>query len=128
MGGVGGVYLTTLARLGFGQFSIADFDRYELANFNRQVGARMSTLGQTKIDVMREMALDINPELEIRAFPDGVREQDLTSFSKAPTSTSTRSTFLRSTCAARPTRAAASLAFRRCARCRRAWAWRCSFS
>ena len=80
MGGVGGVYLTTLARLGVGKMSIADFDRYELANFNRQVGARMSTLGRSKIEVMREMALDINPELEIREFPAGVREEELDAF------------------------------------------------
>ena len=36
LGGVGGVYLLTLARLGIGAFSIADFDSFALANFNRQ--------------------------------------------------------------------------------------------
>lgn len=80
MGGVGGVYVTTLARLGVGKLSIADFDRFELANFNRQVGAFTSTLGRPKIEVMREMALDINPELEIRAFPDGVRDGEIDAF------------------------------------------------
>lgn len=80
MGGVGGVYATTLARLGVGKLSIADFDRFELANFNRQVGARVSTLGRSKIDVMREMALDINPELEILAFPEGVRDGEIDAF------------------------------------------------
>ena len=44
LGGCGGAYVTTLARLGIGSFSLADFDAFELANFNRQVGARMSTL------------------------------------------------------------------------------------
>ena len=80
MGGVGGVYVTTLARLGVANLSIADFDRFELANFNRQVGARMSTLGRPKIDVMREMALDINPEMDIRAFPAGVRDGEIDAF------------------------------------------------
>src|SRR5687768_13983853 len=72
VGGVGGVHLTTLARLGIGNFNIADLDRFELANFNRQVGATMSTLGRPKVDVLAEMARDINPDSDIRVFPDGV--------------------------------------------------------
>ena len=39
MGGVGGVHLLTLVRLGIGAFHIADFDTFDVANFNRQVGA-----------------------------------------------------------------------------------------
>ena len=39
LGGVGGVHLLTLARLGIGRFAIADLDRFDLVNFNRQVGA-----------------------------------------------------------------------------------------
>ena len=35
-GGVGGIHLVTLARLGIGAFNIADPDCFELANFNRQ--------------------------------------------------------------------------------------------
>jgi molybdopterin/thiamine biosynthesis adenylyltransferase len=80
LGGCGGVYVTTLARLGVGKLSIADFDRFELANFNRQVGAFVSTIGRPKIDVVREMALEINPEMEVRAFPNGVRESEIDSF------------------------------------------------
>ena len=36
MGGVGGIHLVTLARLGIGKFTIADPDVFEVANFNRQ--------------------------------------------------------------------------------------------
>ena len=68
LGGVGGLHLLTLARLGIGKFTIADPDRFELVNFNRQVGATMQTLGQPKVDVMTRMAREINPEIEIRAF------------------------------------------------------------
>jgi sulfur-carrier protein adenylyltransferase/sulfurtransferase len=72
LGGVGGAYLLTLARLGIGAFSIADFDTYALANFNRQVGATVSTLGRPKLDVMLAMARDINPEIDVRVFKDGL--------------------------------------------------------
>jgi molybdopterin/thiamine biosynthesis adenylyltransferase len=80
MGGVGGVHLLTLARLGFAKFRIADLDIFEIANFNRQVGATVSTLGQTKVEVLSRMVRDINPEATIECFPDGVTKENLDSF------------------------------------------------
>jgi hypothetical protein len=80
MGGVGGVHLLTLARLGVANFHIADLDSFELANFNRQVGAMVSTLGQPKVEVLGGMAKDINPEIRIAQFPDGVTPDNLDAF------------------------------------------------
>lgn len=73
MGGVGGIHLLTLARLGIGAFTIADFDTFEYANFNRQIGALISTIGRPKAQVLEQMALDINPELRIRRLDQGVQ-------------------------------------------------------
>ena len=80
MGGVGGVHLLTLARLGVGAFNIADMDTFDLVNFNRQAGAAMSTVGRPKAAVMAEMAKDINPELDIRIFDRGVDASNLDDF------------------------------------------------
>jgi molybdopterin/thiamine biosynthesis adenylyltransferase len=80
LGGVGGVHLLTLARLGIGQFHLADFDRFDLANFNRQSGAMMSTLGRAKVDVLAEMATDIHPDIRITTFRDGVAVSNLDRF------------------------------------------------
>lgn len=80
LGGTGGVHLLTLARLGIGAFNIADFDTFGLANFNRQAGAMMSTLGRSKIQVLDEMARDINPELAVETFPNGVTEDNVDRF------------------------------------------------
>ena len=82
MGGVGGIHLLTLARLGVGKFNIADFDTFDQVNFNRQAGATMRTLGRAKVEVMAEQALDINSELDIRTFPQGVSEENLDDFFK----------------------------------------------
>jgi len=82
MGGVGGYYLTTLARLGVGKFHISDLDHFELANFNRQAGAFMSTIGQPKVDVLADMARDINPDCEMELFPKGVNAENLDRFFK----------------------------------------------
>lgn len=80
LGGVGGFHLLTLARLGVGAFNLAEFDTFGLANFNRQAGAMMSTLGRPKLDVMIEMARDINPELDVRTFPEGVQPHNVDAF------------------------------------------------
>lgn len=79
-GGVGGSHILTLARLGVGRFNISDFDTFELANFNRQAGASISHVGRAKVEVLAEMALDINPELDVRQFPEGVNDQNLEDF------------------------------------------------
>lgn len=80
MGGVGGFHLLTLVRLGVGKFNIADLDSFELANFNRQAGAAMSTLDRPKVEVLAKMAREINPEVDIRLFPGGVNEHNLADF------------------------------------------------
>jgi hypothetical protein len=80
LGGVGGVHLLTLARLGIGKFTIADFDVFDIVNFNRQVGATMSSIGRPKIEVLAEMAREINPDIELRLFPKGVQRETLDDF------------------------------------------------
>jgi molybdopterin/thiamine biosynthesis adenylyltransferase len=82
LGGVGGVHLITLARLGIGAFNISDLDIFELANFNRQAGAMTSTIGASKAETMARMAKDINPELDIRIYPDGITRENVDSFLK----------------------------------------------
>ena len=80
VGGVGGVHLLSLARLGIGAFHVAEMDTFDLVNFNRQAGAMMSTLGRPKVEVMIEMARDINPELDIKVFGEGVNAGNLDAF------------------------------------------------
>jgi len=80
MGGVGGSHLLTLARLGIEKFTIADFDFFELANFNRQSGAGVASLNRPKVDVLAEMVRDINPQCDLRIHSQGVSSDNLTDF------------------------------------------------
>jgi molybdopterin/thiamine biosynthesis adenylyltransferase len=80
LGGVGGAHLLALTRLGIGRFTLADFDHFELHNFNRQVGANLGSIGRPKIDVMAEMALGINPELDLIRFERGVDRANAAAF------------------------------------------------
>lgn len=79
-GGVGSFHLLTLARLGIGAFSIADFDRFDIVNFNRQAGAMMSTLGLPKAETMAALAKDINPELDLRVFNEAIGPANVEQF------------------------------------------------
>jgi len=80
MGGVGGFHLLTLARLGIQHFHIADLDIFELANFNRQAGASLGSLGRHKAEAMAERVLEINSEATITVFPSGVTQDNLSEF------------------------------------------------
>lgn len=80
LGGVGGIHLLTLARMGIGRFSIADFDVFDIVNFNRQAGATIASLGHPKSDVLAEMARDINPEIELNVFSRGVTPENIEFF------------------------------------------------
>ncbi len=80
MGGVGGIHLVTLARLGIGAFHIADPDRFELANFNRQYGATRESLGRSKAAVMAGVAQSINPNVQLRLFPEPINAANVGAF------------------------------------------------
>ncbi|KAF0221870.1 MAG: hypothetical protein FD174_201 [Geobacteraceae bacterium] len=79
-GGVGGLHILTLARLGIGRFTIADPDIFEAVNINRQYGAMQSTIGRNKAAVLAEMVRDINPYADVRVFPEGVNGDNLDGF------------------------------------------------
>ena len=80
LGGVGGYHALALARLGVTRFVLAEFDRFELENFNRQVGATLSSIGRPKLDVLVEMIRDVNPDVEIELFRNGVAAGNVRSF------------------------------------------------
>ncbi len=65
MGGVGGLHLMTLVRMGIGKFRIADADTFAVANFNRQFGSTIESVNQNKAETLASVARSVNPELEI---------------------------------------------------------------
>lgn len=67
LGGVGSSCAEALARGGVGHLVLIDRDVVARSNVNRQAIAFTSTLGRPKAEVMREMALDINPSVDARA-------------------------------------------------------------
>jgi molybdopterin/thiamine biosynthesis adenylyltransferase len=80
MGGVGGIHLITLARLGIGRFHIADPDRFDVGNFNRQYGADVGTVGRGKAQVMAEKARAINPEVKLEVNTGSIGADNVSQF------------------------------------------------
>jgi len=79
IGGVGSWVVEGLARSGIGEIRMADLDDVCITNTNRQVHALISTIGQSKVEVMAARCLEINPGIAIRcdqAFVSGKTVED----------------------------------------------------
>jgi molybdopterin/thiamine biosynthesis adenylyltransferase len=80
LGGVGGDHAIVCARMGISNFHISDLDEYDYANFNRQAGAFISTIGEEKSVVMEKTLRDINPDAHIKNFDRGITLENLEAF------------------------------------------------
>lgn len=65
VGGVGGYVAEALARSGIGHLLLVDNDTVSVTNINRQIIALHSTVGKSKVRVMKERCQDINPNIII---------------------------------------------------------------
>ncbi|MDF2612847.1 MAG: thiF2 [Clostridia bacterium] len=68
IGGVGSYTVEALARSGVGKLILVDDDDVCLTNINRQIHASRKTVGKSKVDVMKERVIDINPKIEVVTF------------------------------------------------------------
>lgn len=68
VGGVGGYTVEALVRSGVGTVDIVDNDTVALTNLNRQIIALHSTLGMSKVAVMKNRIADINPACVVNTF------------------------------------------------------------
>ena len=68
VGGVGSWCAESLVRSGIHQLTIVDSDCVCVTNINRQLMATTQTVGQAKVDVLKERLLSINPLAEITAL------------------------------------------------------------
>ncbi|MDX8378545.1 MAG: tRNA threonylcarbamoyladenosine dehydratase [Gallionella sp.] len=65
MGGVGSYCTEALARAGIGRLTLLDHDVVVASNINRQLPALLSTIGQSKAELMKARILDINPDCQV---------------------------------------------------------------
>ncbi len=68
IGGVGSYVAEGLARAGVGKLILVDPDDISITNINRQIHATRSTVGKSKVEVMKERVLDICPETIVETY------------------------------------------------------------
>ena len=82
MGGLGCPLLTYLAASGVGTLGIADHDKVELSNLNRQTLFSTSDIGKFKVDQAKKKILRINKKIKIRVFKKKIAPNNFESIIK----------------------------------------------
>lgn len=85
LGGVGGYVLEALVRSGVGKLALFDKDVVTESNLNRQIIATVDNMGRAKVDVAKERALSINPEVKVETYnvfylPENAGDYDLSKY------------------------------------------------
>jgi tRNA A37 threonylcarbamoyladenosine dehydratase len=80
VGGVGSWCAESLVRSGIRHLTIVDSDLVCITNVNRQLMATTQTVGQVKVEALKERLLTINPEAEITALQQIFSEETADSF------------------------------------------------
>lgn len=65
VGGVGSFAAEACARSGVGKIILVDKDDVDITNINRQLVANLSTVGQSKVEVMKKRIADVNADCEV---------------------------------------------------------------
>ena len=81
IGGVGSYVVEALTRAGIGEFIIIDKDDIDITNINRQIHAMSSTVGKSKVEVMKSRMLDINPNIKVDAIKENFPNENINFFS-----------------------------------------------
>lgn len=80
VGGVGGYVCEMLVRTGIEKITIVDFDTVAVSNINRQIIALNSTVGKSKVDVMKARLLDINPNCNVTVVKEKLLAENILDF------------------------------------------------
>ena len=72
IGGVGSWAAEALARSGVGRLTLIDLDHVAESNLNRQVHALDATIGQAKVQAMRERIAQIHPDCKVTGIEEFV--------------------------------------------------------
>ncbi len=80
VGGVGSYAIEMLARAGVGNLVIIDDDVVKETNINRQIIATAKNVGTSKVQIMKERILEINPQASVLAIRDFIDEDNVGEF------------------------------------------------
>lgn len=82
VGGVGSFATEALARCSVGELTLVDFDIVDITNINRQIQANFSTIGQSKVELMKKRIEQINPECRVEIYKEKLTQANIEKFFK----------------------------------------------
>ncbi|MFC5480355.1 tRNA cyclic N6-threonylcarbamoyladenosine(37) synthase TcdA [Massilia suwonensis] len=77
VGGVGSWIVEALARSAVGELTLIDLDNVAESNINRQIQALTDTIGQPKIEALRDRIAQINPYCKVNLVEDFVEVDNI---------------------------------------------------
>ncbi len=82
LGGVGGMSFLSLVRMGISNFTLVDFDKFDISNLNRQMLSNTNNIGLSKVEEAKKQAILINPEVKIETLEMKIDETNITKLDK----------------------------------------------
>lgn len=79
-GGMGGMLAQIFVRLGVGEVRIADIERFDVSNINRQFAATRSNVGELKAFATTKMLRGVTDDTKLVIYPQGIVPQTVDSF------------------------------------------------
>tara|TARA_Y100000590_G_scaffold65702_1_gene71000 strand:- start:414 stop:1175 length:762 start_codon:yes stop_codon:yes gene_type:complete len=77
MGGLGSPVSMYLASAGIGTLGIADFDKIELSNLQRQIIFDQNNINKSKVEVARKKLLSMNKKLKINIYKKKISKNNI---------------------------------------------------
>lgn len=76
-GGIGGLAIEMLARMGVGELVLVDEDEFDLTNLNRQTLSTHTNIGRSKSEIAAEKVKEINPYVNVISYSEHVDEGNI---------------------------------------------------
>jgi tRNA A37 threonylcarbamoyladenosine dehydratase len=85
LGGVGGIVVEILARIGIQKFMLVDYDKFDITNLNRQILALDSNISFFKTDVAMDRLKKIDPNIEVQVYNEFATIEKISQYLEANT-------------------------------------------
>lgn len=76
-GGIGGLAIEMLARMGAGELILVDEDEFDISNLNRQTLSSLDNIGMSKSEAAAKRVEKINPHVKVTYFKEHINEENI---------------------------------------------------
>ncbi len=77
VGGVGGYAIETLIRSGIENITLVDYDKIDISNINRQIIAKESNIGKSKVEEWKKRILEINNNVNVTIIKEKITKDNI---------------------------------------------------